>query len=167
MVKLILPWFNYFNLNFNLMMRYLLLALFLFFGKTVAQLPLYETHYDNRISIGERQFAGEIADTLPAMQKGMMYRPEIRDDQAMLFVYPRPQRLTFWMKNTLIPLDMLFFDEQGILLEIKQNVPPCTKTPCPVYPSRHDSVKYVVELNGGASQRLAIRVGDRLTYHAP
>lgn len=149
------------------MIRYLYLCLAALSFAANAQPLLYEEHYDEVVLIGERRFATEIAATLGELQKGMMHRPSMRDDQAMLFIYPHPQRLTFWMKNTLIPLDMLFFDEHGILLEIKQNVPPCKTPRCPTYPSRHDNIKYVVELNGGAGERLDIKAGDQLSYYAP
>lgn len=118
--------------------------------------------YSGRIMIGQHRFSSETADTPHKMQRGMMFRRSMADDQAMIFIYSRPQAVTFWMKNTRIALDMLFFDASGELLEIKHNVPPCKNSVCPTYPSRQQNIQYVVELKGGISEKLGIHVGNRL-----
>lgn len=142
-------------------MRYFLFFVGLSLLPVQAQ-PRYQEAYSSWIEIGEYAFAAEIANTPAKMQQGMMHRPDMADDQAMIFVYPRPQRMTFWMKNTLIPLDMLFFDARGYLQEIKHSVPPCKTQRCPTYPSRHTHIQYVVELKGGTAQRLNLQAGDKL-----
>lgn len=124
--------------------------------------PRYQENYHSLIEIGDHAFATEIADTPAKMQQGMMFRPSMEDNQAMIFVYPRPQGMAFWMKNTLIPLDMLFFDARGYLQEIKHEVPPCKTPNCPTYPSRHRNIQYVVELKGGTAAHLNLTVGDKL-----
>lgn len=129
---------------------------------TVNTAPLYHEDYSSLIEIGNHAFATEIVNTPTKMQLGMMYRPKMADEQAMLFVYPRPQRMAFWMKNTLLPLDMLFFDALGRLQEIKRNIPPCKTSRCPTYPSRHNNILYVVEVKGGTAERLNLQVGDKL-----
>ncbi len=143
------------------MMRYYLFLLSMWLCPVGAE-PLYQENYDSLIEIGDYAFVSEIADTPEKMQQGMMYRPSIADNQAMIFVYPRPQRMSFWMKNTLIPLDMLFFDPQGFLLEIKHKVPPCKTVMCPTYPSQHANIRYVVELKGGMAKQLNLQLGDKL-----
>lgn len=122
----------------------------------------YQEDYSSLIAIADHEFHTEIADTLPKMRKGMMFRPNMAANQAMIFIYPKAQRMTFWMKNTLIPLDMLFFNQRGQLLEIKNQVPPCKTAQCPTYTSVHDDIYYVVELKGGVAAALNIQVGAKL-----
>lgn len=126
---------------------------------SVAEPP---THYDHHVWVGEQRFDTEMADTPATMQQGMMFRPHVADSQAMLFIYARPTKMSFWMKNTLVPLDMLFFDQKGILQEIKHNVPPCRSQTCPIYPSKHTDNQYVLEIRGGQAKHRQIHVGDKL-----
>lgn len=140
----------------------LVFLLYLWIPLPFALAANYQENYNSFIYIGDHEFQTEIANTLPKMQKGMMFRPHMKTNQAMIFVYPRVQRMQFWMKNTLIALDMLFFDAKGQLLEIKSNVPPCKTAACPTYDSRHHNILYVVELKAGTAEQLNIRVGDKL-----
>jgi len=67
---------------------------------------------------------------------------------------------TFWMKSTLLPLDMIFISADLAVVEIKANVQPCKEDPCPTYESR--PAKYVLEINGGVAEEKNIRVGDKI-----
>jgi uncharacterized membrane protein (UPF0127 family) len=78
----------------------------------------------------------------------------------MLFAFVPPQRVSFWMKNTLIPLDMVFLRE-GQVKAITANVPPCRTEPCPSYPSGV-AIDQVIELRGGRAAELGLKVGDRV-----
>ncbi len=84
-------------------------------------------------------------------------------DHGMLFVFPDSEIRTFWMKNTLIPLDMLFFDSNRRLVTLLHDVPPCKADPCPIYPSTAPA-RYVLELNAGTAAKLGVRIGDVLTF---
>ena len=79
----------------------------------------------------------------------------------MLFVQS-PGPALFWMKNTYIPLDLLYFDAGGTLLQIQADTPPCATPSCPIYPSDIDTVRYILEINAGEAARRGIHVGDRL-----
>lgn len=147
------------------MKRYLLLILLTMVTLSKAQTsvsPAYRGNYHTPITIGRHHFVAEIVDTPQAMQLGMMYRSHIGDNQAMLFAYDKPQAMTFWMKNMHIALDMLFFDDKGVLQEIKADVPPCQQVNCPVYPARHDNNQFVVEIQAGLAKKLRLRIGDKL-----
>lgn len=74
----------------------------------------------------------EIADSPEEREKGLMNRTSLKPDAGMLFVFPEPQMLSFWMKNTLIPLDIIFFDAQGNFVSA-HTMEPCTENPCPTY----------------------------------
>lgn len=114
-----------------------------------------------RVTVGRATFQVEVAQTFEERQQGLMFRRELPQDQGMLFVQP-PGPAAFWMKNTYIPLDLLYFDADGRLLQIRANTPPCTTPNCPIYPSAATTVRYVLEINAGEAVRRGIQVGDRL-----
>ncbi|NJN46478.1 MAG: DUF192 domain-containing protein [Candidatus Competibacteraceae bacterium] len=138
---------------------FLLLTWWLVTGSGLAQTQLHE------ISVSTTRFRVEIAQTLEERQQGLMFRTQLPADQGMLFVQPTPGQASFWMKNTYIPLDMLYFDDQGQLLEMHTDVPPCKAKPCPVYKSQATRVKYILEINGGLAERVGLKPGDRLAWH--
>ena len=80
----------------------------------------------------------------------------------MLFMFPRNDVYSFWMKNTLIPLDMIWIDEGRKIVHLKQDVQPCRADPCPSY-SPEVSARYVLELPAGDAARRGITVGDEVT----
>lgn len=114
-----------------------------------------------RVTVGPATFQVEIAQTLQERERGLMYRRELPRDQGMLFVQS-PGPAVFWMKNTYIPLDLLYFDINGWLSQIEADVPPCATPTCPLYPSDTSEVRYILEINAGEAARRSIRVGDRL-----
>lgn len=114
-----------------------------------------------RISVGDIAFQVEMARTPEERQRGLMYRDHLPEKQGMLFIQPDGAAAAFWMKNTSINLDLLYFDENGRLIEIFADVPPCVTPHCPVYASK-GPVKYVLEINGGSAARLGISINDRL-----
>ena len=79
----------------------------------------------------------------------------------MLFVFPDTDQRSFWMKNTLIPLDILYFDADRKLVSMQLDVPPCKMDPCATYPSNAPA-RYVLELPAGTVSRLGAAVGDEL-----
>lgn len=115
------------------------------------------------VSLGGHRFSAEIAATPAEQAHGLMDRTSMPADHGMLFVFPQAQPLTFWMKDTLIPLDMLFFDDAHRLVTIRANVPPCKVDPCPTYASTAPA-RYVLELNAGTAAKLGLRKGDVITF---
>jgi uncharacterized membrane protein (UPF0127 family) len=112
------------------------------------------------------QFAnGEVVDLevtrTPAEQSlGLMYRRSLPDDRGMLFSFSLPQRVSFWMKNVVIPLDMIFLRD-GVVRAIAANVPPCKQDPCPTY-GPDGTIDQVIELRGGRATELGIKVGQQV-----
>jgi uncharacterized membrane protein (UPF0127 family) len=103
-------------------------------------------------------FKVEVARTEEQMEHGLMYRQSLAQDGGMLFIYPQPRLITMWMKNTLIPLDMVFMDADGKILTIAQNAKPeTTNTISSLVPATA-----VLEINGGAAARLDLNPGDRV-----
>ena len=103
----------------------------------------------------------EIADEPQERNSGLMFRESLDHNSGMFFVFEREDRLSFWMKNTLIPLDMLFIDENFEIVEIKEFVPPCLEDPCPNFPSNKPA-RYVLEVNGGFVEKNNIKVSDKI-----
>ena len=88
-----------------------------------------------------------------------MFRPSLGDDHGMLFIFPSEARRSFWMKNTRIPLDIFYFDEDLKLVSVSENTPPCRTQRCPSYPSAAPA-KYVLELNAGMAAKLGVQTGE-------
>ncbi|TXD38533.1 DUF192 domain-containing protein [Lujinxingia vulgaris] len=105
-------------------------------------------------------FYTELALTAAEQSRGLMYRPHMRDDWGMLFVYPAERSLSFWMKNTLIPLDMIFIDDAGEVVGVVEMAEPQTLSPRRV----DRPARYVFEINGGLSAELGIGEGTRVRF---
>jgi uncharacterized membrane protein (UPF0127 family) len=103
-------------------------------------------------------FTAELALTPEEMATGLMHRGELSSDHGMLFIYPEPRRLSFWMKNTHIPLDLGFFSADGRLQEVKSLTPYDLKA----VPSQRADIVYALEMNRGWFARQGLEPGARL-----
>jgi len=113
-----------------------------------------------------RLFVAEIADTPERQAEGYMFRREVGESDAMIFVFPDSGVHPFWMKNTLVPLDMIWMDEAFEVLFIEAAAPPCKADPCPGYgPLR--KARYVLEVRGGTAAKERLKTGDRLRISFP
>lgn len=121
---------------------------------------------EDRVTIvgefGRAGFSVAVADDDMERSRGLMFVEQMPTMSGMLFVYESPRRASFWMRNTLIPLDMLFADETGRITHIHENAVPLDETPIP----GGDGVQFVLEINGGLSARLGIAVGDAMQHPA-
>ena len=106
------------------------------------------------------EFQAELALTPSEQSQGLMYRQELGADRGMLFVFSQPVQTSFWMKNTLIPLDMLFIGTDKKIVSIVENAAPQTTTPR----SAAGPFQYVLEIEGGRSQALGIKAGDSAVF---
>ena len=107
------------------------------------------------------RFSAEFATDEPSREHGLMMRTTLAPDHSMLFVFSYTAPQAFWMKNTLIPLDILYFDTDRRLVSMQLDVPPCKADPCPVYPSDAPA-RYVLELSAGTARRTGAKAGDKL-----
>ncbi len=115
-----------------------------------------------QVTIGGRTILLEVARTPQEQSTGLMYRPNLANDHGMLFIFSPPRPVNFWMKNTLIPLDMVFMSN-GVVKYIGVQIPPCREDPCPTYgPDSKTDIDGVIELRGGRAAALQLKVGDRL-----
>lgn len=107
---------------------------------------------------GTAQFSVELADTPAERAQGLMFRESLPRSAGMLFVFEEPQRASFWMKNTLIPLDMLFLDRSGVVTRIAENAVPGDLTPI----DGGTGVFAVLEINGGLARAYGITEGTQM-----
>lgn len=104
---------------------------------------------------GQASFTVEIADTPAERSRGLMYRESLDQGAGMLFLYPEPRAVSFWMKNTAVPLDIMFIDAQGYVQKIAYRAHPFDETPLP----GGDGIQYVLEVNAGRAAALGIAPG--------
>jgi hypothetical protein len=109
---------------------------------------------------GPHRFKVELAETPAQMTQGLMFRTSLPPDAGMLFDYRQPTAATMWMRNTLIPLDMLFVDAQGRIVNIHERAVPQSLDVI----AAAEPVRAVIELNGGTAARLGIEPGDRVVH---
>ncbi|MBD3204067.1 DUF192 domain-containing protein [Candidatus Woesearchaeota archaeon] len=103
----------------------------------------------------------EVVKTPEQKARGLMYRENLSENNAMLFVYDNPQKVRFWMKNMKFSIDMIFIDSTGKIVHIDKNVSPCKKDPCLTY-SAPEEVMYVLETNKNYAKNNNIRIGDKV-----
>ncbi len=110
----------------------------------------------------KHRFTVEIARSSMEQAKGLMFRTELTDDAGMIFPFAEPRVASFWMKNTVIPLDIIFIRENGTIESIAENTIPYSTEPV----SAGEPVVSVLELRGGLTYELGIKAGDRVTWQA-
>ena len=113
-----------------------------------------------QVAIGDRILGLEVARTQEQQATGLMYRTALADDRGMLFEFKPPQSVRFWMKDVVIPLDMIFIKD-GKVKAISASVPPCKTNPCPTY-GPGTLIDRVIELRGGRAKEIGLTVGTPL-----
>jgi uncharacterized membrane protein (UPF0127 family) len=109
---------------------------------------------------GEHRFTVEVVDTDASRAQGLMFRTSLAPDAGMLFDFKQSRPVSFWMQNTLIPLDMLFIREDGTIANIHVNARPLDPTSIP----SDGPVQFVLEVPGGRSEQLGIKAGDVVVH---
>ncbi|MEO5629288.1 MAG: DUF192 domain-containing protein [Thermomonas sp.] len=119
---------------------------------------------DPWVELAGHRYAIEIADDDAERARGLMFRDAMIEDHGMLFIHDRQEPQAYWMKNTKIPLDILYFDNGRKLVGQQRDVPPCSLgDACPSYPSNAPA-RYVLELNAGEAARLKLEDGAELRF---
>jgi uncharacterized membrane protein (UPF0127 family) len=118
----------------------------------------------NYVEIRGHKVRVEVVRDVTLQQLGLMFRTELPEDSGMLFIYPGERSLSFWMQNTKIPLDILYFDAELQLVNFIDSAQPCRVDPCPNYPSTGPAM-YVLEVNAGLATRWGVQPGDPLALH--
>ena len=122
-----------------------------------SQVIIYTTNSEIMVNV-------EVADTPQKQSQGLMYRENLKLDHGMLFIFDDESILSFWMKDTLIPLDMIFVDKTFRIINVVDNALPCNIEPCPDYSSEKPA-KYVIEVNAGFAKTNDIEAGDFISIN--
>jgi len=125
-------------------------------------LPVDATSLTVNTASGDVPFRVEIADTDEERERGLMFRTDLKDDSAMLFVFDDTRLVTMWMENTPSALDMLFLDESGRISAIRENAVPFSRDII----SSGGPVRFVVEVKAGTVRRLGLTIGDKVRHPA-
>jgi len=112
----------------------------------------------------EHQVKVEVVKEPAEQARGLMYRSSLAKDSGMLFIFQREEPQSFWMKNTVIPLDMIFISRDLVIVDIA-TMQPCASYPCPSYTSRQPA-QYVLEVNAGYCRSRHIIIGDKVSSGA-
>jgi uncharacterized membrane protein (UPF0127 family) len=113
-----------------------------------------------------KEITAELAVTPRERERGLMFREKLEPDQGMLFVFEEEDLYSFWMKNTLIPLDIIWLNSHQQIVHIEKNVPPCPQEPCPGYLPRYPAL-YVLELKAGQAEENNLKPFDRISFILP
>lgn len=119
---------------------------------------------DSWVEVGGQRYSVEVADDDAERARGLMFRDQMDPGTGMLFIHERDEPLAYWMKNTRIALDILYFDSDGKLVAQQRDVPPCSAGDrCPSYPSNVPA-RYVLELNAGSATKLNLESGAEIKF---
>ena len=117
----------------------------------------------NKVCFNDNCFSVEVARSPDELGRGLMFRESLPQDEGMLFIFEKSGYYNFWMKNTLIPLDMIWINESKEVVFIANDVQPCAQDPCPeIVPNR--VAKYVLEVNAGAVGKIGLIVGSKAQF---
>jgi uncharacterized protein len=106
----------------------------------------------------------EIAKSYNERTRGLMYRQSLSEETGMLFIFPSSSKHSFWMKNTLIPLDIIWISSKNIIVHINHNTPPCKNDPCPSY-SPSEEALFVLEINANQAKINNLNEGDKVNLN--
>ncbi len=143
-----------FKLLFLLFFVIFLIILFL-----VVEILIYPKDY-SKICFDKNCFLLKTAKTPEEISKGLMFYKQLEKNKGMLFVFKKEGVYPFWMKNTLIPLDIIWIDENNKIVFIKNNAEPCKELNCENINPKVNA-KYVLEINAGISKNIGLKIGDK------
>lgn len=144
----------------RILLRPLLLMLLLTLGTAAPAAAQDLSSLTIETADGERRFAVELADDAASRRRGLMFRQSMPLDHGMLFDFEREQPLSFWMKNTPLPLDIIFIDRRGIIVHIHHRAVPYDETPIP----SEKPASAVLEINGGVARLIGISEGNQVRH---
>lgn len=125
--------------------------------------PVARDQDNDKVCFQKDCFRVDIADSPEEQSRGLMYVEYLAPDSGMLFVFPREDYHGFWMKNTLIPLDMVWMDSNKTVVFIKKDAQPCATAECPTI-NPGVQARYVLELNAGTVERIGLLVGGKAVF---
>ena len=140
-----------------------LAILLLLTGVVIISRQNYKLSQIKTACINQHCFQIEVAKTAVQQERGLMYRKSLAKNQGMLFVYPQQGIYSFWMKNMLIPLDIIWIDKNRQIVFIQNSAMPCSEVDCD-FITPDTSAKYILEINAGLADRLHLALGDVVSF---
>jgi uncharacterized membrane protein (UPF0127 family) len=131
---------------------------------TISATP--QQHNKSEVLIGGVKIYADLADTPRKQADGLMWRPQLNESEGMLFVFGSEGNLSFWMKNMLIPIDIVFITSDMKIITVHKSVPPCPANPCKSYASSTPA-KYALEVRAGFCERHGVQPGDSISISGP
>jgi len=120
-----------------------------------------ENKKETKVCFKNNCFKVQLAITSEEQEQGLMFRKELKADEGMLFVFSKEEEYPFWMKNTLIPLDIIWINQNKEVVFISENTQPCQKDSCDSI-NPNEKAQYVLEVKGGTSNNIGLAVGDKI-----
>ncbi len=120
--------------------------------------------HQDQVCFQNRCIDVEVVREKEEMRRGLQFRQSLGAHSGMLFVFPQSRRHAFWMKDTRIPLDMIWMDYTRRIVHIERDVPPCKEDPCPSYTPSQEAL-YVLEVNAGYTAVLGLKAGDQAEFY--
>ncbi len=118
---------------------------------------------ENKVYLGNNCFYVELATTPGQHARGLMFRKELARNRGMLFIFDAESKWPFYMKNTFIPLDIIWISKKKEVVFVKKNAQPCLKEICPtIYPDR--KALYALEINAGIAEDIGLKIGDKVRF---
>jgi len=138
----------------------ILFLIILFFG--IITLTIFFLKHSSKAEVCLKKFCFKVKIAQSSLQreKGLMYRKSLPKNEGMLFIFPKEDYHSFWMKNTFISLDIIWLDKNGEVVFISKNNKPCLNESCPIIKPTAKA-KYVLEINSGLVDQLNLRVGEK------
>lgn len=124
---------------------------------------LIRNNSEPEVCLEENCFFVELAKTSAEKSKGLMFRESLESDKGMLFIYDSDGEYNFWMKNTLIPLDIIWIDSEGKIVYIEHEAQPCGEECKTIRPQKN--ARFILEINGGLAEDLGMKLGDKFDFH--
>ncbi len=151
----------------------MILLVIIFIITAIVLIAVFSSFADNRavsdkaeitpVCFNGRCFNAEVASSFSARMKGLMGRESLAEDVGMIFSFSGEDKHAFWMKNTLIPLDIIWISKNKEIVYIAKNVQPCKSLICSsVSPDK--LAKYVLEINGGKADEIGLKTGDKAEF---
>ncbi len=135
------------------------LGVFLFFSELAVSSACSDNLVEFQLNHNHEKIWLEIADTHQERKNGLMYRSYLASNSGMLFIYDKPQFVKFWMKNTQIPLDIIFINDKGLIVRLVTNTVPFSIDPI----ESGQKVQYVLEVNSGYSKQMDLFEGGLIS----
>ena len=135
----------------NLILNFFLISFYTFSNEKI-EVSIYNKNIT---------FNVEVAKTIEERRTGLMYRKKLLNNEGMLFIFPSEKIIKLWMKNTYIPLDVIFISENKVIVDIKKNMEKLSET---IVKSKVKS-RYALEFNAGLINRLDIEIGDKVLFN--